>query len=161
MRRILLALGLLASGCAQLGIPHGDATAELVAAGAQVARQPEAVQRRAIAQAGAAFARDASDANRARLAILLVAVPAPLRDDGRAAELLRPLASADADRPLARLAVLLTGQIAERQRLAREAERREQASRERESALRAQLEALRAVERRMIEREERAGSVRR
>jgi hypothetical protein len=94
-------------------------------------------------------------------------LPLPLRDDARAAELLEPLVNAT-EPGSGRFAALLAGQIAERQRLAREVERlareRTAADREhvtadkerdkREEALRQQLEALRAIERGILEREE-------
>jgi hypothetical protein len=112
--------------------------------------------------------------NRLRYATLLATLPAPLRDDARAAELLEPIADSNAP-GIGRFAALLAGQLAERQRLARELERvareSERAAREREKldreraatdkerdkreeALRQQLEALRAIERGILEREE-------
>jgi hypothetical protein len=99
-------------------------------------------------------------ADRLRLATLLATLPAPLRDDARAAELLQPLADA-ATPGVGRFAALLASQVAERLRLTREMERaareRERADKERdkrEEALRQQLEALRAIERGILEREE-------
>ena len=80
--------------------------------------------------------------------------------DARAAELLQPLADA-ATPGVGRFAALLASQIGERLRLTREMERaareRERADKERdkrEEALRQQLEALRAIERGILEREE-------
>jgi len=131
------------------------------------ARAPAAEQKAALARAQAAFTSDMREDNRLRLAVLLVVLPAPLRDDARAAELLEPLAN-PAEPGAGRLAALLTAQIAERQRLARELERlgRERAALDkehvaadkerdkREDALRQQLEALRSIERGILEREE-------
>jgi hypothetical protein len=75
--------------------------------------------------------------------------------------LLEPIA--DASEPgVARFASFLSTQLAERRRLARDAERlareRERNDKEREKreeALRQQLEALRSIERGILEREER------
>jgi hypothetical protein len=103
-----------------------------------------------------------------RLATLLAVLPAPLRDDARATELLEPVADA-ASPGLRRFAALLSAQVAERQRLARENDRlareRDRTEKEhsrsdkerdlREEALRQQLEALRSIERGILEREER------
>jgi hypothetical protein len=97
-----------------------------------------------------------------------------LRDDARAVELLAPLA--DPGSPgIGRFAALLAAQVGERQRVARERERtdkerahvdkerahvdkeRERLDKERdkrEEALKQQLDALRAIERGILEREE-------
>jgi hypothetical protein len=97
-------------------------------------------------------------------------LPPPLRDDARAIELLGPLADA-ASPGVGRFAALLSSQIAERQRIARELEQLAREARERdrldkerdrldkerdkrEEALKQQLEALRAIERGILEREE-------
>ena len=131
------------------------------------ARAPLAEQKAQLAKAQEAFTADTGELNRLRLATLLVVLPAPLRDDARAAELLEPLVNA-AEPGRGRFAALLAGQIAERQRLAREIERlgrervatdKEHAAADkerdkREEALRQQLEALRAIERGILEREE-------
>jgi hypothetical protein len=159
--RILAALaGLLLAGCAILQPVDVDA---IVGEALNVARAPAPEQKAALARAQEAFTADTGDRNRLRLATLLVVLPAPLRDDVRAAELLEPLADA-AEPGGGRLAALLTAQIAERQRLARELERAERLARERaaadkerdkrEDAMRQQLEALRAIERGILEREE-------
>jgi hypothetical protein len=171
MKRIGALACLLAAGCALLpGAAVDQAVGEALAA----ARAPVAEQRAALARAQETFTRDTSVANRLRLATLLAALPAPLRDDARAMELLEPVA--DPAQPGAgRYAALLSGQVMERQRLAREVERlnrerlaadkehaavdRERAATDkerdkREEALRQQLEALRAIERGILEREE-------
>jgi hypothetical protein len=86
------------------------------------ARAPAAEQKAALARAQESFAREASSVNRVRLGALLATLPAPLRDDARAIELLEPIA--DATSPGAgRFAAVLSTQVAERQRLAREADR--------------------------------------
>jgi len=159
-----LLLSLLA-GCAVLqpGAPVDQAIGEALAA----ARAPAAEQKAALARAQGAFTRDTSEQNRLRLATLLATLPAPLRDDARALELLGPLADPAAPGS-GRFAALLSAQIIERQRLGREVERlsRERAAAEkehaaadkerdkREEALRQQLEALRTIERSILEREE-------
>ena len=84
-----------------------------------------------------------------------------MRDDARAAELFEPLADAAAP-GFGRFAALVSALVVERQRLTRELERaareRERVDKDRdkrEEALRQQLEALRAIERGILEREER------
>jgi exonuclease VII large subunit len=136
------------------------------------ARAPAAEQAAALARAQQAGIATPTD--RLRLAVLLATLPAPLRNDARAVELLEPLAD-PAVAGVGRFAALLSAQITERQRLARELERQsreteritreaERAAREhdrsdkerdkREEALKQQLEALRAIERGILEREE-------
>jgi len=153
------------AGCASL-LPGADVDAA-VAGALNASRAPAAEQKAALARAQDAFTANTGDLNRLRLATLLVALPAPLRDDARAIELLEPLADA-ASPGTGRFAALLASQASERQRLAREIERlateRAGAERERvaldkerdkrEEALRQQLEALRAIERGILEREE-------
>jgi hypothetical protein len=132
------------------------------------ARGPAAEQKAVLSRAQQRFVQEPSALNRVRLATLLAALPAPLRDDARAAELLEPVA--DATSPgLRRFAALLSAQVAERQRLVRENDRlareRDRTEKEharsdkerdqREEALRQQLEALRSIERGILEREER------
>ena len=133
-----------------------------------VARAPGNEQKAALARAQRNLAREPSDANRIQLAALLASLPAPLHDDAKAAELLEPVADPSAP-GFGRFAALLSAQIAERQRLARELERasrerlrmereHEQADKDRdkrEEALRQQIEALRSIERGILEREDR------
>ena len=113
-------------------------------------------------------------ADRLRLATLLAMLPPPLRDDARAVKLLDPIADA-ASPGIGRFAAVLAAQIAERQRVAQELDRvtreathaaRERAAADkeraaadkerdkREEALKQQIEALRAIERGILEREE-------
>jgi hypothetical protein len=170
-------------GCASLD-PRSARLAEadaVVGEAVQAGRAPLAEQRASLTRAEQAFVADPSALNRLRFAAYLATLPDPLHDDARALELLRPLA--DAGVPgTARLGALLSTQIAERQRLARELERvtreRERADRERDKreealkqqaealrqqaetlkqqgdALREQVEALRAIERGIRAREE-------
>jgi hypothetical protein len=148
----------------------------IVAEALAAARAPAAEQAAALARAEKKVQRagTAAPADRLRLATLLATLPPPLRDDARAAKLLEPIADAAAP-GIGRFAALLASQIAERQRawhelqrVSREAERvsreAERAARDRErsdserdkreEALRQQLEALRAIERGILEREE-------
>ncbi len=168
MRPRVAAAMLLLGGCAALE-PGGGALDAILAEAIAAARAPAAEQAAALARASqeAQRAGGATQADRLRLATLLAILPAPLRDDARAAELLKPIADATAP-GVGRFAALLAAQISERQRLAQELERaardrdrsdkerdrREDALRQSEEAMRQQLEALRAVERGIIEREE-------
>ena len=153
----LLAFG----GCAafppaafQPGADQIMAIDAIVSEAVNVARAPAVEQKAALARAQQRFVAESSALNRLRLATLLATLPAPLRDDARASELLEPVA--DADSPgVGRYAAFLALQIAERQRLAREVERIGKERDKREEALRQQLEALRAIERGILEREER------
>jgi hypothetical protein len=169
--RSLLPLLALA-GCAVLQQPAVDG---VIGETLSAARAPLAGQKAALASAQEAFSTDTGDLNRLRLAMLLVVLPAPLHDDARAAELLEPIAN-PAEPGMGRLAALLAAQVTERRRLAREVDRltrerlaadkehaatdKERAATDkerdkREEALRQQLEALRAIERGILEREER------
>jgi septal ring factor EnvC (AmiA/AmiB activator) len=167
MRLAVLALFLL-SACAGFPLLDPSPVDGAVAEALSASRAPVAEQKAALARAEQAFVKEPSSSNRLKLATLLAALPGPLRDDGRAVELLAPLA--DALSPGAgRYAALLTMQVQERQRLARELERsareRERLASERaaadkerdkrEEALRQQLEALRSIERNILEREDR------
>jgi hypothetical protein len=168
----LLALAL--AGCAALE-PAIDPVDAVLREAVQAAAASAPEQKAALAAAQKAFVADSSTYNRLRLATLLVTLPAPLRDDARAGELLEPMAEA-AGSSTGRFAAFLATQLAERQSLAREAHKlsaelerlskeRAQVERERqvadkerekrEEALRQQLEALRAIERGILDREER------
>lgn len=160
----------MAAGCALLQPAHEQPAAvdAIVAEALTAARAPAAEQKAALNRAQQKFMQEQSPLNRLRLAALLAALPGPMRDDARAAELLEPLSDA-ASPGVGRFSALLAAQISERQRLARELERiareRDRADREharadgerdkREEALRQQLEALRSIERGILEREER------
>jgi len=160
---LLLALAGCAELPAALQLP-GDQVDGVIREATQLARAPAPEQKTALAGAQQAFVNEASTANRLRLATLLATVPAPLRDDARASELLEPMAD-PAGSATGRFAAFLTTQLAERQRIAREVDRlaKERAALQsaekerdkREEALRQQLEALRAIERGILDREER------
>jgi len=158
MRALVTAM-LLLGGCALLE-PQADTVDRIVAEALTAARAPASGQKAALASAQAAFAKDTSDTNRLRLATLLAVLPEPLRDDARALELLGPLSNASSA-GFGRFAALLSAQLMERQRLAREADRaarqRAEADKERdkrEEELRRQLEAMQSIERGIIERQE-------
>ncbi|MGH8723873.1 MAG: hypothetical protein ACREU1_03365 [Burkholderiales bacterium] len=159
---------LLVGGCAVLE-PGGGPVDAIVAEAMAAARAPAAEQSAALARAQKEVKRAGTPtaADRLRLATLLATLPAPLRDDARAAELLKPIADASAP-GVGRFAALLAAQISERQRLVQELERaarerdrsdkerdkREETLRQSEEAMRQQLEALRAIERDILERED-------
>jgi hypothetical protein len=144
MRFVALVLTAGLAGCAGLepGPLQVFAVDSVMADAVTAAKAAPAEQKAALARAQESFAKEASSLNRVRLAALLATLPAPLRDDARALELLDPIA--DAGSPGAgRFAAVLSTQVAERQRLTRETERlhresdrlgreRERAERERE-----------------------------
>lgn len=150
--------------CAELrptpSVPLAEVDA-VMAAAIQASRAPSAEQKSALARAEQQFSADPSPLNRLRFGTLLATLPDPIRDDSRAAEILDPIADAAAP-GVGRFAALLSSQVAERRRAAREAERltreRERNDKERdkrEEALKQQLDALRSIERGILEREER------
>jgi hypothetical protein len=160
-RWVLLVIAL--TGCAALEPNPVD---RIVAEAVVAARAPFAEQQASLGRAQQAFASGAP-AERLRLATLLATLPPPLRDDTRAVELLEPIA--DAGSPgIGRFAALLSSQVTERRRITHEIERMradaERAGRERvatdkerdkrEDGMKQQLEALRAIERGILEREE-------
>lgn len=169
MRRLALVLaGLALAGCAAMQ-PLVNPADAIVAEALAAARAPAPEQAALLARAEKAGT--ATPADRLRLATLLATLPPPLRDDARAAKLLAPIADAAAP-GFGRFAALLAAQIAERQRIGHELERvsreaareRERADKERkrldeerdkrEEALKQQIESLRAIERGILEREE-------
>jgi hypothetical protein len=176
--KALMPLVLVAAlaGCAELqsiGDPYQPIDA-IVGEAVSASRAPAPEQKAALQRAQQGYAAGPSALSRLRLAVLLATLPAPLRDEARAAELLGPLADSGSS-GVGRFAALLGAQVAERQRLSRELERtardaeraarerdrvdreRERADKERdkrEETLRQQLEALRSIERGILEREE-------
>ena len=170
MKGLSILMMALVAGCAafQPGADEVLAVDGVLSEVVNLARAPATEQKAALARAQQAFVSDPSPVRRVRLAALLATLPAPLRDDARAAELLEPVADSHAP-GAGRVAAFLAAHIAERQRVAREADRaaKERASAERErqandkerdkreEALRQQLEALRAIERGILDREER------
>jgi len=160
MRAAAGLLVLLLAGCAGLRPGAGESlqVSEIVGAAVSTARAAPEEQRRQLSHAQQMFAAVQDDVNRARLAALLATLPAPLRDEARAAALLEPLAARRPETPLVQFAGLLAAGAAERQKITRElraAERREEAAEERASTLRQQVDALKSIERGILEREER------
>lgn len=173
MRVAAAVCAVLLAGCALLRPDAGEAlrVREIVGDAVSAARAMPAEQRRQLVHAQQMFAAVPDDANRVRLAALLATLPPPWRDDARAASLLEPLAARRQETPVAQLAGMLASSVAERQRLARElhaaqarvettearaaaAEQREQAAAERAATLQRQVDALKAIERGILEREE-------
>jgi hypothetical protein len=164
MRRLVVLASMALAACAAVQ-PFVNPVDAIVGDAVAAARAPAAEQAAVLARAQQAGIATPND--RLRLAVLLATLPAPLRNDARAAELLEPLADPAAP-GIGRFAALLSSQIAERQRLARDLDRQsretERIAREhdrsdkerdkREEALKQQLEALRAIERGILEREE-------
>ena len=170
MRKLFMVCML--SGCAAVQ-PLVNPVDAIVGEAVAAARAPAAEQAAALARAQKAGV--ASPMDRLRLATLLATLPQPHRDDARAAELLEPITD-PATPGVGRFAALLAAQIAERQRNVRELDRvtkesdrmtkeadrvareRDRMDKERDKemqALRQQLEALRAIERGILDREER------
>jgi hypothetical protein len=179
MRFAMAAFGLLLAGCAILQPDAGEALQvdDVVDGAITVARAPQAEQSRVVARAQLDFGAVPDDRNRLKLAVLLATLAPPLRDEGRAAALLEPLATRQPQSPITQLARLLAVQIAERQKLTLDlraaelraraaelrvqdaelrvaaAERREQVAAERAETLNRQVEALKSIERSILERE--------
>ena len=174
MKHFLIAACLVLGGCAELALQLQPSIDSVISETVDIVRAPAARQKAALAAAQRDFAADPSPMQRVRVAALLATLPEPLHDDARALELLESIVEAAS--PAGRFAAFLAAHIAERQRLVREADRlarevdrlakeRANAEREhqnaekerdkREEALRQQLEALRAIERGILEREER------
>lgn len=174
-------LVLLLAGCAVLQPGAGESlqVSEIVGAAVSAVHAAPEEQRQQLLHAQKMFAAVQDDLNRARLAALLATLPAPLRDEPRAAALLEPLAARRPETPMVQFAALLAAGTAERQRITRDlraAERREEVAEERGSALRQQadtlrqqadtlrqqadtlrqqLDALKSIERGILDREER------
>lgn len=142
MRLALPLLVLLAAGCAALkpGAEEALVVSEIVEMAVDAARAPSEVQRERLSAALEAAASRPDDASRLRAAVLLATLPAPLRDDMRAAALIRPLAERRPETALVHFAGLLQARLVEHQGA--------------EQALRGQIDALRAQERGLAEREE-------
>ena len=167
MRRLVAAVGFALAACAELPLQLPRTLESTVQEVVEAARAPAAQQKAALADAQRDFARDPSPMQRVRLAALLATLPEPIHDDARALELLEPIVETAS--AAGSFAAFLSAHITERQRLVREAEKlaKEHAAAEREhqnaekerdkreEALRQQLEALRAIERGILEREER------
>jgi hypothetical protein len=115
---LLVAVTLLLSACAGLipgGREHED-VASLLSYNQRLATLSAEKQRREFAVAQQAFAGQASEVNRLRLALALCVPNAGWRDDGRLFKLLEDSTSLKADEtsPLRHLALLLYQEVAER-----------------------------------------------
>jgi hypothetical protein len=172
-RRAALAAALLAAACAQPGpSPEGVAASRtaLVASVLDTLRAGDAAQRRELADARIAQRTAPEDAApRARLGLLLALLPAPLANPAEAEALLAPLA-AQPEGVWADVASIALAGLGERRRLeararlaethaaeaergaARAEERLRQADARAAEAAR-KLEAMKAIERRVLERE--------
>ncbi|HEX5092826.1 MAG TPA: hypothetical protein VFV84_09095 [Burkholderiales bacterium] len=189
MKRLLFSLAVLSvgAGCALLQPEAAPArqVREIVGEAVAAARAAPEDQRQRLGSARQAYEAAPDDASGVRYAALLATLPAPLRDESRAAEVLAPIAVRQPATPVTELAALLSAGVAERQRLAREArgaeqraqaasqraeaaaaraeaaERREESANERASKLQGQVEALKSIERSILQREERRRNVKR
>lgn len=148
MRTALLFL--LVAGCAALkpGPDEAAVVSQIVDAAVEATRVPNAEQRDRLSAAMEQFVLRPDETSRLRVAVLLATLPRPLRDDPKASALLEPLTERQPETPIVRFAALLRAQIAERQRVAEDAERLARAGEQREEMLRRQNEALRASEHR-------------
>jgi len=110
-----------------------------------VARLLPEEQQRELNASSRMFSKDRSDYGRVRLALLLSLPGTAFGDESKAAGLLEPLAGAapQSPGPLRQFAGLLYGQVSERLREQRRA-----------TQLKEQLDALKAIERKIIEREQ-------
>jgi len=172
-RAVAIAAALIATACAQIG-PSAEAPADspqvVIASVLETLRADDAEQRRVLANARIAQ-RTAPDAAapRARLGLLLALLPAPLANSAQAEALLGPLA-AKRDSEWFDIASIALAGVGQRRRLearARLAERetaetKRDVGRSQERARQAEaraaeaerkLEAMKAIERRVLERE--------
>jgi len=159
---VLLALALLA-GCAATPPVSKEASTlgDIVGETVDARMAPVVEQRRLLALAERRHVEQSGDAATVRLAALLIALPEPLGNDARARTLLEPLATKEPGGPLTRYALLLSEQAAARERLRRDREQMCRAALQREYALKEQIEALKAIERGILEHEDRRRAKRR
>jgi hypothetical protein len=107
--------------------------------------------RRELAAATQTFARQRTDMNRVRLAVLYTLVHASPQDDQRALQLFENVAkSAPATSPIRHLAAVLQAQVAERQKAVHDEQQKADAAIQK-------LEALRAMERSLLRDRVRSG----
>jgi hypothetical protein len=169
VKRAAILCAALLAGCALLQPDAGESlqVRQIVGGTVSAARATPAEQRRQLMHAQEMYAAVPDDANRVRLA----ARASSRQGGGSVASLLEPLATRRPETPVAQLAGMLAASVAERQRLVRElraaetrveaaearvaaAERREEAAVERAGTLQRQVDALKAIERGILEREE-------
>ena len=159
---VLWALALLA-GCAATPPVSREASilSDIVGETVDARKAPAVEQKRLLALAERRHSEQSGEAATVRLAALLIVLPAPLGNDTRARTLLEPLATKEPEGPLGRYALLLSEQAAERERLKRNHEQMCRAALQREYALKEQIEALKAIERGILEHEDRRRAKRR
>lgn len=153
--RLLAALLALLAGCATVKPPPDEnaVVGKLVATTVEALQAPAGRQRDYLVRAQRDHAARPDDASSLCLALLLTALPAPLRDEQRALSLLAPIAARQPETAVTHFARLLSSQLQGQQgevqdrteALRRETELR-QAGEERERALQRRLETLRAVQ---------------
>ena len=161
---LLFAAALLLPACTSL-MPRGqplDDVASLLAYNQRLTRLPADEQRQEFAAAQQAFAREASELNRLRLALAWCLPNAAWRDDGRLLKLLEESGSLKAEEssPLRHLALLLYQEVGERrqedQRLENERRRHETQLREEKrhaEELQGKLDRLMEIEREFSRRQ--------
>jgi len=170
MRRAFLALVLLVAGTGcTLMQPKADPSrlaSEIVGEAAAAARSTPDEQRRRVTHARQIYDAVPSESNGLRYAMLLATLPPPLRDDAKAAAILRPLAAQRPETPLTQLSAMLAATLSERQRLVGElqaAERRAESAAQHAEAAAQHAEAARAraeaAERREASANERANTL--
>lgn len=155
--RLALACLVLLAGCAALtpGYEDSQAVREIVETAVEALRATPEEQRDRLAAAMQVLASRADDASRLQAALLLATLPAPLRDEARAAALMHELSDRRPDTPLTQFATLFQARIAERMIPAKpQSDERQRSTAMREQALREQSDALRSTERSLAEREE-------
>ena len=152
--RFLWLLIAVVAGCATVKPPpdQNAVVGKVVETTIEALRAPADEQRGYLMRAQQAHTARPDDANSLCLALLLTALPAPLRDEERALSLLAPLATRQPETPFAQFARLLSAQLQEQKRAMKdgtEAIRQEKALRrageEREQQQQRRLEALRSA----------------
>jgi len=170
VRRLAVAVALVATsaGCALLQ-PESESArqvGEIVDQTVAATRATPEHQRALVAEAKRSYDAAPDEKNGVRYAALLATLPAPLRDEARAAAILGPIAAQQPGTGLRQFAALLSTSLAERRRLAQEArvaEQRAQAASQRAEAASQRAEAAttraEAAERREESANERASKL--
>ncbi|TAN54328.1 MAG: hypothetical protein EPN19_06695 [Betaproteobacteria bacterium] len=150
--RFLWVLIALVTGCASVKPPADPniLVGRAVETTIEALRAPAGEQRGYLMRAQQAHAAQPDDANSLCLALMLTALPAPLRDEERALFLLAPIATRRPETPLAQFARLLSAQLQEKKsamqggaQAFRQEKALRQAGEEREQQLQRRLEVLR------------------
>ncbi|TAK52731.1 MAG: hypothetical protein EPO27_00590 [Betaproteobacteria bacterium] len=152
--RLFWMLLALVTGCATVTPPPDPnvLVGKAVETTIEALRAPANEQRGYLLRAQQAHATRPDDANSLCLALLLTALPAPLRDEERAQHLLAPIAARQPETPIAKFARLLSNQLQEQKNAMKDGTETLQqekalraASEEREKQLLLRLEAVRAA----------------